>query len=215
MAFALRALTPTEQRYAQIEKEALAITWACERFSDFLIGIEFHVETDHKPLVPLLGSKNLDELPPRIQRLRMRLMRYSFTISHVPGKHIATADVLSRAPERMVCDETLRDEIDLYAHQVISGLPATEERLQQIREQQDKDETLKQIKLYCKNGWPDKLKIPGPCFPYHQHAGDLTAENELLLKGMHIVIPKILQKDVLTRLHTGHQGIVKSRERAK
>uniref|UniRef100_A0A3P8NB56 ribonuclease H n=1 Tax=Astatotilapia calliptera TaxID=8154 RepID=A0A3P8NB56_ASTCA len=184
VAFASRALTPTEQRYAQIEKEALAITWACERFSDFLIGIEFHVETDHKPLVPLLGSKNLDELPPRVQRLRMRLMRYSFTISHVPDKHIATADVLSRAPEKTVCDETLRDEMNLYAHQVISGLPATEERLQQIREQQDKDETLKQIKLYCKNGWPDKLKIPGPCFPYHQHAGDLTVENELLLKEL-------------------------------
>uniref|UniRef100_A0A1A8V0X7 Gypsy retrotransposon integrase-like protein 1 n=1 Tax=Nothobranchius furzeri TaxID=105023 RepID=A0A1A8V0X7_NOTFU len=115
----------------------------------------------------------------------------------------------------MVCDETLGAEIDLYAHQVISGLPATEKRLQEIREQQDKDETLKQIKLYCKNGWPDKLKIPGPCFPYHQHAGDLTVENDLLLKGMRIVIPKRLQKDVLTRLHTGHQGIVKSRERAK
>uniref|UniRef100_A0A8C6M7K5 Gypsy retrotransposon integrase-like protein 1 n=1 Tax=Nothobranchius furzeri TaxID=105023 RepID=A0A8C6M7K5_NOTFU len=215
VAFASRALTPTEQRYAQIEKEALAITWACERFSDFLIGIEFHVETDHKPLVPLLGSNNLDELSPRVQRLRMRLMRYSFTISHVPGKHIATAGVLSRAPERMVCDETLGAEIDLYAHQVISGLPAIEKRLQEIREQQDKHETLKQIKLYCKNGWPDKLKIPGPCFPYHQHAGDLTVENDPLLKGMRIVIPKRLQKDVLTRLHTGQQGIVKSRERAK
>ncbi|KAK7884427.1 hypothetical protein WMY93_027550 [Mugilogobius chulae] len=76
VAFASRALTPTEQRYAQIEKEALAITWACERFSDFLIGMDFHIETDHKPLVPLLGSKNLDELPPRVQRLRMRLMRF-------------------------------------------------------------------------------------------------------------------------------------------
>uniref|UniRef100_A0A3B1IHV4 ribonuclease H n=1 Tax=Astyanax mexicanus TaxID=7994 RepID=A0A3B1IHV4_ASTMX len=76
IAYSSRVLTSTEQRYAQIEKEALAITWACERFSDFLVGIPFHVETDHKPLVSLLGSKNLDELPPRIQRLRMRLMKF-------------------------------------------------------------------------------------------------------------------------------------------
>ena len=41
------AMTNTEQRYAQIEKEALALTWACEQFSDYLIGMVFHCETDH------------------------------------------------------------------------------------------------------------------------------------------------------------------------
>ena len=34
----------------------------------------------------LLHYKHLDELSPRIQRMRMRLMRFSYTISHVPGK---------------------------------------------------------------------------------------------------------------------------------
>ena len=63
VAYVPRALSDTEGRYAQIEKEALAVTWACERFSKYLLGHPFSVETDHKPLVPLLSSKHLDNLP--------------------------------------------------------------------------------------------------------------------------------------------------------
>lgn len=92
VAYASRSMSSTEQRYAQIEKEALATTWACERFSDFLLGKTFHVETDHKPLVSLLGQKTLDQLPPRIQRFRMRLMRFNYSIAHVAGKDLITAD---------------------------------------------------------------------------------------------------------------------------
>ena len=62
------------------------------------MGLQFHIETDHKPLVPLLSTKNIDELPLRIQRFRLRLMRYHYTISHVPGKDLCTANTLSRAP---------------------------------------------------------------------------------------------------------------------
>ena len=58
VAYISRSMTTTEQRYAQIEKEALALTWACERFSDYLIGLKFHIHTDHKPLVPLFSTKN-------------------------------------------------------------------------------------------------------------------------------------------------------------
>ena len=57
VAYVSRSLTPTEQRYAQIEKEALAFTWVCEQFSTYLIGLRFHIETDHKPLVPLFSTK--------------------------------------------------------------------------------------------------------------------------------------------------------------
>ena len=67
ISYISRSLTPTERRYAQIEKEALAFTWGCERFSDYLLGLTFHIQTDHKPLVPLFFSKNLDELPIRVQ----------------------------------------------------------------------------------------------------------------------------------------------------
>ena len=87
ISFLSRALTPTESRYAPIEKEALALTWACERSWEYITGKSICVEMDHKPLVPLLSTHSLDQLPPRIQRFRMRLMRFHLKeISHVPGK---------------------------------------------------------------------------------------------------------------------------------
>ena len=86
VAFASRSMTRTEQRDAQIEKEALTTTWACEKSNDFILGKDILIETVHKPLVPLFGLKNLDELPPRIQRFRMRLMKYNSTSATSQGR---------------------------------------------------------------------------------------------------------------------------------
>lgn len=71
VAYISRALTDTKMNYAQIEKEALAVTWTCECFQGYLIGLHFTVETDHKPLVPLLSTKTLDQLPARVQHFRL------------------------------------------------------------------------------------------------------------------------------------------------
>ena len=97
VAYASRSMSDTERRYAQIKKEALAITWACEKFRTYILGLIFIIETDHKPLIPLLSTKSLDTLPPRIIRFRLRLSYYSYSIQHVPGKLLYTADALSRA----------------------------------------------------------------------------------------------------------------------
>ena len=96
VAFASRTLTEAEQKYAQLEKEALAITWACEKFDFYLVGSNFEVETNHKPLVKLLGSSDLGNMPLRVQRFKLRLMRYSFHIFHTPGNQMYLADLLSR-----------------------------------------------------------------------------------------------------------------------
>ena len=51
IAFASRSLTTSEQNYAQIEKECLAIVFACERFNQYIHGrVYTTVHTDHRPL---------------------------------------------------------------------------------------------------------------------------------------------------------------------
>lgn len=181
VAYISRSLMPTEQRYVQIEKEALAFTWACKRFSDYLIGLKFSIETDHKPLVPLFSTKNLDELPVRVQRFRVRMMRFQFSIYHVPGKSLIVADMLSRAPLTGVTDSdrTLQEDTDAFVNLTIQSLPATEHRLQDIRQHQQQDEACRLLVRYCQSGWPKKKKLPDIVRPYSSVAAELSVQNGL------------------------------------
>ena len=168
VAYASRALSETEGQYTQIEKEALVVTWACERFTTYLLERFFSVETDHKPLVPLLSRKHLDDLPPRILRYRLRLARYDYSIAHAPGKLLYTADALSRAPcaGRERSAQELDDEVEVFVAGVLSALPATEQRLNEYRNAQEQDLLCSNVAKYCRAGWPAKHTIESELIPY-------------------------------------------------
>ena len=218
VAFASRSMSETERRYAQIEKEALATTWACEKFADFIIGKHIEIETDHKPLVPLLGAKHLDCLPSRILRFRLRLDRFSYDIKHVPGKELYTADTLSRAPISNHLTEsalTQQQLAELCMATTISHLPASNQRLETYRQAQSTDPICQQILKYCREGWPNKRHVDPSVKAYWEAQGELTENNGLLMYGQRMVVPKALQTETLSKLHQGHQGIVRCRLRAK
>ena len=207
IAFASRSLNETD---AQIEKEALAITWACERFSEYILGKEVELETDHKPLVPLLGSKHLDSLPPRVLRFRLRLMRFQYNIKHVPGKELYIPDTLSRAPVNNATDHLATNDIELYIQTVVLSLPADKDRLNSYREAQANDTICSRLIDYCKSGWPNKSKLGGEIKKYWQFAGKFSLHDNLLLYGSRIVVPESMRLVTLQKIHQGHQGIQKS-----
>ena len=216
VAYASRSMTDTEKRYAQIEKEALAITWACQKFSDYILGKSITIETDHKPLVPLLGTKQLDGLPPRILRFRLCMYRFTYTILHVPGRHLNVADTLSRAPLPSTAhDDDLEKLAELLMEMQIAQLPASKEQLETYRSAQQADHICSILRRYCRNGWPDKHSIDPVTKPYWEVQGDLTIGEDLLLCGGRIVVPEAMQAQTLQKLHQGHQGIHRCRLRAQ
>ncbi len=84
VAFSWKALTDAERHYANIERELLAVVHGCETFHTYIYGSQFRIETDHKPLEQI-HIKNIIQVPPRLQRMLLRLQPYDFMLSYKPG----------------------------------------------------------------------------------------------------------------------------------
>ncbi|CAL8134117.1 unnamed protein product [Orchesella dallaii] len=217
VSYASRTLSKTEQGYAQIEKEALGITWACERFRDLIYGKQFRIETDHKPLVPIFTTKDLNDLTRRLQRFRMRMMHYSYEIFYTPGKQLITADTLSCQPitRHTTSDKELQQEIECHVQEVVSHLPTTNRRLTAIAIGQQEDSVLREVASFTTTGLPNQQKVRSELRRYYEVRDEIAVENGLLMRGCRIIIPPALRESILQRLHEGHQGISKCRARAR
>ena len=92
--FVSKSLTDAEKGYVAIELEALAVSWACEKFHHFLYGSHFTLQTDQKSLESIL-ARSLNEATPRLQRLLIKASVYDFSVEYIPGPTNKVADCLS------------------------------------------------------------------------------------------------------------------------
>lgn len=114
IAFASRTLSKSEENYSTIEKELLAIDWACKYFRPYLFGRRFTLYTDHKPLTYAL---NLKDPHSKLIRYKLRLEEYDYEIRHRPGKQNVVADGLSRINQELNANETRSESSDdISAH---------------------------------------------------------------------------------------------------
>ena len=145
-------------------------------------------------------------------------MRFHFKeVNHVPGKELYIADALSRIQaDNPNAQATIpKEEMNISVDSVLDSLPVSDVKLMEIKEAQDEDPVCKQIKIYCMEGWPDKFHLHDAIKPYWAVRGELSVVHGVLLNASRIVVPSTMRLQVLDKVHEGHQGIVKSRERAK
>lgn len=90
--------------WTQIEKESLTMVLGCKCFHQYIYGKKIIVESDHKPLIPIL-SKPLNATAIGIQKMRLKLQPYYVKVTYKPGKELYIADALSRAHARITKKE--------------------------------------------------------------------------------------------------------------
>ena len=207
-----RSLNKAEKNYAPNELECLAIVWAIKDCDYYLLGNQFHVITDHKPLLGTF-NKPLGEISnARLQRFCEKLLQYTFTISWVPGKVHLIADALSRAP---VFDPPENEEVtaNLVLSRTISKDPALQELYDCIAE----DDSYSKVKQAFLSGKDVKnFPIDHPARRYKQIWDDLSLRDDLLvLNDERVVIPDNYKSKVLEKLHFSHAGVTKTKQLAR
>ena len=226
----------SEKNYSPVEGEFLSVCWALEKAKHFVLGCpNLIVAVDHKPLLGLLGDKNLGDIEnPRLRRFKERVLMYNFEIIHVPGALNKVADTASRFPgkERLVeilqlgatsCDLEEQAEIESLERLVTAEIAATE-ILQAVTRDRVRSETVKDqvlskliIELTKVGGSGSKCSDDlwdGKLLEFKSAKDDLRVDDDILYNGHKFVIPEVLRNEVLNVLHSAHQGITGMKDRA-
>jgi hypothetical protein len=195
------SLTPAQRNYATIELEASAILWGAVKCNHYLRGLAlFDIFTDHKPLVgafkkPLAAMGN-----DRLQRIRERLLAYSFELSWTPGKEHRIADALSRAPYFPAEAEM---EVTIF------GVLADDPAMALISNAVGGDESYLAVR--------DAVRSEAECplAAYRYVFEELLLQDDLLVAGTRLVVPKDARRRILDLLHLSHSGVSKTSELAR
>ena len=193
LAYASRALTPTQQRYAQIEKETLAIVCRVQKFRQYIYGRTTDVETDHKPLQYIL-NKPLHEAPLRLQKMMLVLQRYDLKVKYVPGSELSVADALSRAYSEET-NESLITDLEVNEVQLTAHLPISQERYSEFQQATVADPTLKALSTVVRHGWPcHKQELPLAVREYWSCRDEISEVDGLLFKAQKLIVPQSKRK---------------------
>ena len=129
------------------------------------------------------------------------------------------ADALSRAyPVHSEPQSTQQSEfchamevMDLTEH-----LPISTKRLKQIQEATTKDSTLQVLQQQIVSGWPQqKSSMPQETRPFMKCQDELSVQDGILFKGSRIILPRVLRREMLQKIHDGHLGVESCLRRAR
>ena len=214
-------LTPNRLAYPTIEKEAFAIIYCITKLKQYLLGSEFTIYTDHKPLKSLFTAEMNNT---RIQRWAILLAEYGAKIEYCKGVFNVKADMVSRLRATPISNEISEsDEIFVIENDVvtlerpqINNVSDLDENYN-IKQAQRKDSHCKAIVNLLESNKKDKLKDEYVVLDellYHI-AKPNRYENNTILQ---LVIPHAIINNVLNSYHgglVGHMSFEKTYQRLR
>ena len=205
VALVSRSLSDTEKRYSQIEKEALAIVWACERLYLYIVGHKFTLETKNRALQLIINNPSSNP-PARLRRYNLRLAPFNFNIIHRSGLG-NMADYLSRYP--LPPDNSQLEEKEDYVNTVLPRILPNALTREAVANATNIDDTLQQlIKSIRSVKFLDKESLK----PFRSVFKDLCVSDDgIVLRGERLVVPQSLQSTCVDLAHKSHLGMLKTK----
>ncbi len=214
VAYSSTTLSKSERdNYAQIEKECLAIVHAMTRWDQWLYGHHnILVESDHKPLETIFKHP-VTQAPKRLQKMMVKLSRYTFNIQYRKGSTMWLADTLSRAPLKR--HETSIPEFEVFAADYMntdSKPDRIEDHTFRLIQRATADDPVLSHLIPCiRHGWPtEKSHLPVELTPFWTYRCELIVIDGVIYKGHKVIVPAIMRPRMLEKIHAAHQGIEKS-----
>ena len=214
--YMLRALTETEQRYSNVERELLAIVFALERLNHYTFGRTITVQSDHQPLQSI-WKKSIVSTSPRLQRLLLRLAHYDINIEFLQGKENVIADAFSRVCPLQSNNSEIEDSnIDVIPlHHITQSAPVSKTRLQELRLATQSDPTLHSLTKTVHEGWlQSKKDCPEQLLDFWSFRQEISEEDGLLYKNQRLIVPHSEKLETLKVLHLEHYAVDKMQLRA-
>lgn len=212
------SFSAAEKNYPQIQREAAALQFAVKRFHKYLYGRTFELQTDHKPLLAIFGSK--DGIPAytasRLQRYALTLLAYDFSVKYVSTTSFGYADVVSRliAKHPREEEETViaviqeDEEYGCFAIDTANTLPI---KFCDIQHATKHCPILRKVTEFINDSWPQSRKniANTEVEKFFNYRNELTNIDGCIFHGDRIVIPRQFRHTILEEIHRGHPGYVR------
>lgn len=198
-------LSPAEQNYAQIHREALGIMFALKQFCRYIYGLHFTLYTDNQALKEIYNPSKCTSAvaASRMQRYGVVLKMYNYTVKHRPGTQMGNCDALSRLPLPVASNLEVVDSINFIKFDS-QEIPID---FEQVKSATKNDSCLSSLHRFLVSGWPkqfcEKFKV------FKSNEKNLSTENGCVFYGNRLVIPENLRSKILFIIHENHVGMTR------